>query len=168
MKTELPSSTSTRAIAGKYLVFRLGRESYGVGVLKIREIMRYQEVTSIPQLPSFIKGVVNLRGKVIPIIDLRARLGLPEADIAERTCIVVVQIDSLSGALIQMGLVVDAVEEVLMISQAEIENAPDFGRGLSVDYILGMAKIKGSVKTLLDIDRVVTAETLEYLHEAVR
>lgn len=167
MKTESPSSPRTRAVAGKYLTFRLGQESYGVEVLKVREIIRYQEVTPIPRLPPFIKGVFNLRGKVIPVIDLRARLGLPRVDVADRTCIVVVQIQTPAGAAILMGLVVDAVEEVLMISQVEIENTPDFGTKLSVDYILGMAKTRDSVKTLLDIDRVVTAEALENIRQAV-
>lgn len=160
---EQASSKTARATAGKYLTFVLGHESYGVEVLKIREIIRMLNITPVPQMPDFIKGVINLRGKVIPVIDLRLRFQLATAEITERTCIVVVQVILPNGIPSQMGLIVDAVEEVVNINLNEIEETPDFGTKLKTDYILGMAKIKGFVKTLLDIDRVVSAEELELI-----
>ncbi|MDD2706887.1 MAG: chemotaxis protein CheW [Verrucomicrobiae bacterium] len=156
-----------KALAGKYLTFLLGKESYGIGVLRVREIIRMQETTSIPQLPPFVKGVINLRGKVIPVIDLRVKFNLPQVEVTERTCIVVVQVNMGGGKSAWMGLVVDAVEEVAQIGQGEIEDTPDFGMKLSTNYILGMAKIKGVVKTLLDIDQVVAAETIELISQAL-
>jgi len=154
----LPSAAATRSLAGKYLTFVLGRESYGMQVLKIREIIRFTDITAVPQMPVHIKGVINLRGKIIPVIDLRAKFGLGAADATERTCIVVVQVTLPSRTTAQMGLIVDAVEEVTNIASTDIEETPDFGGAFDTDCILGMAKIKGVVKTLLDIDRVVAAE----------
>jgi purine-binding chemotaxis protein CheW len=151
----------SRAGAGKYLTFILGRESYGIEVLKIREIIRVTDITSVPQMADYIKGVINLRGKIIPVIDLRLRFGLAKAEATERTCIVVVQVARASGAKAQMGLVVDDVEEVSNIAAADIEPTPDFGTQLDTDYLLGMAKVKGTVKILLDINRVVSSDTLE-------
>jgi purine-binding chemotaxis protein CheW len=169
MTTEsIESKPASQAVlAGKYLTFSLGRESYGVEVLKIREIIRLIEITAVPQMPDFIKGVINLRGKIIPVIDLRLKFGLAQAETTERTCIVVVQVDLSSGNKTQMGLVVDSVEEVINISQSDIEETPHFGIDLQTDYLLGMAKIKGKVKTLLDIDRVVTAEDVVQLQKTV-
>ena len=158
------SGVPTRAAAGKYLTFVLGRESYGIGVLRIREIIRLLDITAVPRMPAFVKGVINLRGKVIPVVDLRIKFQLSKAETTERTCIIVVQVHLPSGAKPQMGLIVDAVEEVANIAAAEIEETPDFGAALATDYILGMAKVKGAVKTLLDIDRVVAAETVERLN----
>jgi purine-binding chemotaxis protein CheW len=149
-----------QATAGKYLTFVLERESYGIPVLKIRDIIRMQNITLVPQMPDYIRGVINLRGKIIPVVDLRAKFGLAETEATERTCIVVVQVAFRSGTHLSMGLVVDAVEEVVNIGASDIEATPDFGAKLDTEYILGMAKIKGSVKTLLDIDRVVSAEAL--------
>jgi|SRR5579884_480520 len=142
--------------AGKYLTFRVGAEEFGVRVDKVREIMGVQEITAVPQTPSYLKGVINLRGKVIPVVDLRLKFGLPETEYTQRTCIVVVQVAGESGA-VQVGLVVDAVSEVVNLAAADIENTPDFGEKLSTPFILGMAKLKGKVKILLDIDRVVSA-----------
>ena len=158
------SSVQPRAAAGKYLTFVLGHESYGIGVLRIREIIRVLDITAVPQMPAYVKGVINLRGKVIPVIDLRIKFQLSKAETTERTCIIVVQVNLPSGAKPQMGLIVDAVEEVANIGAAEIEETPDFGAALATDYILGMAKVKGAVKTLLDIDRVVAAETVEQIN----
>ncbi len=158
--TEAPSPavTNARAKAGKYLTFALGRESYGIQVLKIREIIRYTDITAVPQMPGHVKGVINLRGKIIPVIDLRIRFGLATTDPTERTCIVVVHVGFPGGTSSQMGLIVDAVEEVALIAQADIEETPDFGGSIDTKCLLGMAKIKGVVKTLLDIDRVVASE----------
>ena len=152
-------------LAGKYLTFVLGHESYGVAVLKVREIIRMIDITTVPQMPSFVRGVINLRGKIIPVVDLRLKFGLAEAATTERTCIVVVQVRLPSGGSTQMGLVVDDVEEVLNITPADIEETPDFGSQIDTRYILGMAKIKGSVKALLDIDRVISGEVVETLAE---
>ncbi len=151
---------AVRSTGGKYLTFVLGRASYGIDVLKIREIIRLVEFTAVPQMPDFVKGVINLRGKIIPVVDLRLKFRLSTAESTERTCIVVVQVDVPGGGKTLMGLVVDSVEEVLNISQNDIEAPPDFGTKLDTSYILGMAKIKGVVKTLLDINRVMTAESL--------
>ncbi len=150
--TEAPAKTN---LAGKYLTFVLGHESYGIDVLKIREIIRQSDITVVPQMPEYIRGVINLRGKIIPVIDLRLKFGLPQAATTERTCIVVVQVQSASTNRILMGLVVDDVEEVLNIGAADIEDTPDFGTQLDTAYLLGMAKIKARVVALLDIDQAV-------------
>jgi purine-binding chemotaxis protein CheW len=150
-------STSTQALAthaGKYLTVVVGQEAFGIAVLQVREIIRLQKITSVPQMPDFVKGVINLRGRVIPIIDLRVKFGLP-AELAERTCIVVVQVGQPGEPPISMGLIVDSVEEVVNLAPEGIEPTPDFGVRIDTAYILGMAKINGKVKTLLDIDRVV-------------
>jgi purine-binding chemotaxis protein CheW len=162
MATELKAAPAEgRLLAGKYLTFVLGHESYGVEVLKIREIIRLTDITAVPQMPAYVKGVINLRGKIIPVVDLRVKFGLTEAGTTERTCIIVVQVSGTSGAKIQMGLIVDAVEEVRNISQADIEETPDFGAKLDTEYMLGMAKAKDVVITLLDIERVVSPEALQ-------
>lgn len=148
-------STANRAKDGKYLTFRMGEETYGVEVIKVREIIRMQLITPVPQMPPYIKGVINLRGKIIPILDLRLRFGLPEAAPTEATCIVVVQGDQADVAHSQTGLIVDGVDEVLNISANDIENTPNFGTSIDVEAILGMAKIKGAVKTLIDINCVI-------------
>jgi purine-binding chemotaxis protein CheW len=158
------TSTATNQTAGKYLTVVLENEAYGIAVLKVREIIRLQKITPIPQMPDFVKGVINLRGRVVPVIDLRVKFGL-QASYAERTCIVVVQVD-LTTSVVQMGLVVDSVEEVVNLTPAEIETTPDFGTRIDTSYILGMAKVKGVVKTLLDIDRVVAPHTIEALSKA--
>ena len=153
MKTELPdppSAAGTPAdgagfadLAGKYLTFFLGGETYGIPVLKVREIISMLPITQVPQVPAYMKGVINLRGKVIPVV--------------------VVQIRGSEGQTKLIGLIVDAVEEVANIAQADIEPTPDFGGTISVQYILGMAKIKGSVKSLLDIDQIIAADTIEHI-----
>ena len=153
---------ATSALAGKYLTVVLDNEAYGIAVLKVQEIIRLQKITTVPQMPHYVKGVINLRGRVIPVIDLRIKFGL-KAEIAERTCIVVVQISVGAGRNVQMGLVVDSVEEVVNLTGSEIEPTPEFGAKIDTSYLLGLAKIKGVVKTLLDIERVVAADTVERL-----
>jgi len=145
--------------AGKYLTFRLGAEEFGVRVDKVREIMGVQEITAVPQTPDYLKGVINLRGKVIPVIDLRLKFGLEAIEYTQRTCIIVVQVHG-EVSLMQVGLVVDTVSEVLNLVGSDIENTPDFGSQLTTPFILGMAKVKGKVKILLDIDRVVSAQEM--------
>jgi len=152
--TEQAGTEATRE--GKYLTFSLAGEEYGIGILKVREIIGMMTVTPVPQTPEFVKGVINLRGKVIPVIDLRLRFGLDATAYTERTCIIVVEIHGESGS-IPMGIVVDAVSEVLNIRSADIENTPSFGVKLNTDFILGMAKTDGGVKILLDIDKVLGA-----------
>lgn len=144
--------------SGKFLTFTLADECYGVEVLKIREIIRMQKITPVPQMPQHVKGVINLRGKVIPVVDLRIKFNLPAAEATERTCIIVVDVDGGQGVNQLLGLVVDAVEEVLNVSENEVEPSPDFGTRLSTDCCLGIARIKDSVKTLLDIEKVVSGE----------
>ncbi|WP_415908404.1 chemotaxis protein CheW [Oleiharenicola sp. Vm1] len=134
-------------------------ESYGVAALKVCEIIRLQKITPVPRLPAFVKSVINLRGRVIPVIDLRVKFGL-KADLTARTCIVVVQIRLATEQIIQVGLIVDAVEEVANLTAADLEPTPEFGTRVDHSYLLGMAKVKGQVKTLLDIDRVVAGNAL--------
>lgn len=150
---------------GKYLTFTLAEEEYGIGILKIKEIIGMMTITSIPQTPEFVKGVINLRGKVIPVLDLRLRFGMEEIDYTDRTCIIVVEIEGHAGDVV-IGIVVDSVSEVLNIKAQEIEETPTFGAKLNTDFILGMAKIDGGVKILLDIDRVLTDEEMEILDKA--
>ncbi len=150
---------------GKYLTFSLADEEYGIGILRIKEIIGMMPITSVPQTPGFVKGVVNLRGKVIPVVDLRLRFGMTAMDYTERTCIIVVEIAGESGT-VMIGIVVDSVSEVLNIKGEDIEDTPTFGTRLNTDYILGMAKMEGGVKILLDIDRVLSAMEISELEKA--
>jgi len=143
--------------AGKYLAFQLGNEEFAVQVLRVREIMGIQEITAVPHTPNYVKGVINLRGKVIPVVDLRLKFGLPEIEYTQRTCIIVAQIANRSSKLL-IGIIVDCVSEVLTLQAADIEDTPDFGSGVELPYLLGMAKVKAKVKILLDIDMVLTAQ----------
>ncbi|MCC6262667.1 MAG: purine-binding chemotaxis protein CheW [Bryobacterales bacterium] len=152
---------------GKYLVFHLGREEFGIQVLKVREIMGVQDITAVPQTPNHVKGVINLRGKVIPVVDLRLKFGLPEEEYTQRTCIIVTQVSGEAGPM-QMGIVVDGVAEVLNLSGSEIEDTPDFGDGATTPYLLGMAKVKGKVKILLEIEQVLTSQDLRALNALVQ
>ena len=137
--------------AGKYLTFVLDKEEYGIEILKVREIIGIIDVTPVPQVPHYIKGVINLRGKVIPVADLRLKFGMEEKEYTEETCIIVLDV---RGKL--MGALVDTVSEVLDIDGEQIEPTPDFGARLDTDYILGMGKIGDKVKILLDIDKVLS------------
>ncbi len=154
-----------RSIEGKFLTFTLAKEEYGIGIRKIREIIGLMPITAIPEMPAYIKGVINLRGRVIPVVDLRQRFGMPKNDYTERTCIVVVEMKS-AQIEATIGIVVDAVSEVINIKAEDIENAPAFGAGLKTDYILGMAKMGKSVKILLDIDRVLSSDETALLVKA--
>ncbi len=147
---------------GKYLIFQLGCEEFGTSVLTVREIMRLQEITAVPQTPAFVKGVINLRGRVIPVIDLRMKFGLSDQGYTDHTCIIVVRTQSSEGEL-PMGIVVDGVVEVLTLTSSDIEDTPDFGQGTETTYLLGMAKIKGKVKILLDMDQVLSRHELQGL-----
>jgi purine-binding chemotaxis protein CheW len=151
---------------GKYLTFTLAEEEYGIGILKIKEIIGMMPITSVPKTPEFVKGVINLRGKVIPVIDLRLRFGMEELEYTERTCIIVVEIEGQTGTIL-IGIVVDAVSEVLNIKSEDMEDTPTFGAKLNTQYILGMAKMEGGVKILLDIDQVLNTEELSALEKTV-
>jgi len=150
---------------GKYLTFTLAGEEYGIGILKVKEIIGMMPVTMVPQTPEYVKGVVNLRGKVIPVVDLRLKFGMAAMDYTERTCIVVVEIQR-GPAKVMTGIVVDSVSEVLNIKSAEVEETPNFGGQVSIDYILGMAKMGSGIKILLDIDRVLSSEEIALLETA--
>jgi len=160
-------STDTKAaagrLAGKYLTFNLQAESYGIDVLKVREIIRLANITQVPQMPPHIRGVINLRGKIIPVLDLRMRFEFPTSANTEQTCIIVAQVKLPDGKSTQMGLVVDGVEEVINIAAGDIEETPNFGGQICTNYIIGIAKVKGLIKTLLDIDGIVGADTLKSL-----
>jgi purine-binding chemotaxis protein CheW len=145
--------------AGKYLTFHLGREEFAIQVLKVREIMGIQDITAVPQTPECVKGVINLRGKVIPVVDLRLKFGLPEIEYTQRTCIIVVQVQAAATSML-MGIIVDGVSEVLNLTATDIEDTPDFGQGVATPYLLGMAKVKGKVKILLDIDQILSSQGL--------
>jgi len=147
---------------GKYLTFALADEEYGISILKIREIIGIMPITSVPRTPEFVKGVINLRGKVIPIIDLRLRFGMEPMEYTDRTCIIVVEINA-QDITIQIGAIVDTVSEVLNIKAEDIEDTPAFGASLDTEYILGMAKVSGGVKILLDIDKVLSTQEVEDL-----
>jgi purine-binding chemotaxis protein CheW len=157
--TKTPDAAASDERAGKYLVFQIGKEEFGIRVLQVREIMGVQEITAVPQTPGYVKGVINLRGKVIPVVDLRMKFGLPEVEYTQRTCIIVIQVSTGAGHVL-MGTVVDGVAEVLNLTGADIEDTPDFGHGGGTPY-LGMAKIKGKVKILLDIEQVLVNQEMQ-------
>jgi purine-binding chemotaxis protein CheW len=152
---------------GKYLVFQLAHEEFGITVLNVREILGIQDITAVPHTPDHVKGVLNLRGKVIPVVDLRLKFGLPELEYTERTCIIVVQVQGDAGPML-IGVVVDGVAEVLNLAAADVEDTPDFGDGTATPYLMGMAKVKGKVKILLEIDRVLTSQDLHALNALVQ
>jgi len=147
---------------GKYLTFSLANQEYGIGILKVREIIGVMPITAIPQAPAYVRGVINLRGKVIPIVDFRLRFGMEAVEQTDQTCIIVVGIDGPQGTIL-IGVVVDSVSEVLDIKETDIESAPTFGVDANTDFILGMAKINNGVKTLLDIDKVLNVREIAAL-----
>ena len=148
-------------IEGKYLTFFLANEEYGLEILKVREIISVMEITSVPQTPDFIKGVINLRGKVIPVVDLRLKFGMSEKEYTKETCTIVVDVQGLL-----MGIVVDTVSEVLDISKSDIEPPPSFGSTIKTDFILGMGKVKGEIKILLSIGKILSAEEFATIEKA--
>lgn len=147
---------------GKFLTFYLGSEEYGIQILKVQEIIGIMEITPVPRTPDFIKGVINLRGHIIPVIYLRAKFGMPEIENTEQTCIIVVKTRNLI-----MGLIVDRVCEVSDIATGDIDEAPSFGTFVNTEYILGIGKFASKVKLLLDIDRVITAQEYDGMSQIV-
>ncbi len=150
----MPAETTPQATAvgGKHLTFTLGHETYGVPVLMVREIIGLMEITRVPRMPDFVRGVINLRGKVIPVVDLRLKFGFEHAEDTKLTCIIVVDLHTFL-----MGMVVDMVNEVVDVAAADVEDTPTFGANISTEFIRAMGKIKGKVIILLDIERVLSA-----------
>jgi purine-binding chemotaxis protein CheW len=148
-------------LAGKYLTFRLADEEYGLEILKVREIIGMMAITGLPRTPPFVRGVINLRGKVIPVIDLRTKFGLEAAKDTAETCIIVVDVTAAAVGTVQIGILVDSVEEVLDIVGSDIEEPPKFGTNVDTAFILGMAKSKGAVKILLNIEKVLSSAELD-------
>ncbi|RPI62836.1 MAG: chemotaxis protein CheW [Planctomycetaceae bacterium] len=146
------------AVAGKYLTFSLAGEEYGLEILRVREIIGMMTITSVPRTPEFVKGVINLRGKVIPVVDLRLKFSMPSVENTDETCIIVVDVGD-----VEMGIMVDKVSEVLDISGDDIEDTPSFGVNVNTDFILGMGKAGGRVTILLDISKVLSTAELEAL-----
>jgi purine-binding chemotaxis protein CheW len=154
---EAPSQAAAKG--GKYLTFALGKEEYGLEILKVREIIGYMDITAVPRTPPYVKGVINLRGQVIAVIDLRAKFGMETAEKSDQTCIIVVEIKQ-GGRKLSTGIIVDHVSEVLNIAGDQIEDAPSFGAAVDTNFILGMGKIGDSVKILLDINIVLGDDDL--------
>ena len=152
--TESTVSTAPER-GGKYLTFVLSKEEYGVNILCVREIIGIMDITTVPQTPQFVKGVINLRGKIIPVIDLRLKFDMPEKTADKETCIIVVETKETL-----MGVMVDTVSEVMDIDAAQIEDAPSFGTQIDTSFIRGMGKVNGKVKILLDIEKVLSSEEL--------
>jgi purine-binding chemotaxis protein CheW len=150
----------TKSHEGKYLTFVLGTEEYGIEILKVREIIGIMDITSVPQTPDYMKGVINLRGKVIPVIDLRLKFSMTEQEHTQETCTIVVEVnDSL------IGIIVDTVSEVVDVGSEEIEDTPQLGQGIDTDFITGLGKVKGKIIILLDIEKVMSTEELEMVEE---
>jgi len=143
-------------LAGKYLTFKVSDEEYGIEILKVQEIIHLQSITRVPKAPDCVRGVINLRGKVIPVVQLRKKFGLDEIEDTERTCIIVVQIAK-GAQRTTMGIIIDEVKEVLDIKEENIEETPSFGSDIDTQFILGIGKIGERLKILLDIDKVLTA-----------
>jgi purine-binding chemotaxis protein CheW len=142
----------------QYLTFTLGEEMFAIGILAIREIIEYGHLTEVPMTPPFIRGVINLRGAVVPVVDLAVRFARPASAVSKRTCIVIIDIDQADGTTNQMGIVVDAVSEVLEIPASEIEPPPEFGARIRTDFISGMGKVGGKFVVMLDVNKVLSIE----------
>ena len=150
------------AAAGKYLTFRLGHEEYGIEIAKVMEITKMVEITAVPCSPDYVRGVINLRGRVIPVVELRRKLRMDAVEDAPETCIIVVRVESGETAF-PMGVLVDAVSEALDIDGSDIEPPPQFGAGVDTDFIMGVSKARGGVQILLDIDKALSSAEVEGL-----
>jgi purine-binding chemotaxis protein CheW len=158
MTTEL-STSNIRASAGKFLTFKLATETYGVAIGYIREILGLTAITAVPNTPRFIKGVTNLRGKIIPLIDLRAKLGMDPAEFTRQTCIVVVEVPGMNERIL-VGVIVDAVKEVVSVTADELDSVPSFGVRVNTSFLLGLANGKTGLSLLLDIERILTTSEI--------
>ena len=157
--TEVQQEVDRSSLEGKYLTFMLAGEEYGLEILKVREIIGLMDITVVPRTPPYVRGVINLRGKIIPVVDLRVKFGMEAIEDTEETCIIVVEVRR-NDKSVEMGSLVDKVSEVLDINGDDIEDPPSFGNGFEADFILGMAKAKDSVKILLNIDAVLSGEEI--------
>jgi len=153
-------------LAGKYLTFRLANEEYGLQIMKVQEIIGMQPVTYVPRLPPYVRGIVNLRGRIIPTIELRAKFGLERVADTEKTCIIVVEIMARNGK-VSAGIIVDEVAEVLDIEAGEVSGAPEFGASMDAGAILGVGIVKGAVKILLDVEKALTSWDAMKIAQAV-
>jgi purine-binding chemotaxis protein CheW len=147
---------------GKYLTFVIGSEEYGIEIRHVTEIIGIQSITDLPDMPSFVKGVINLRGKVIPVIDIRLRFSMQEREYDERTCIVVVKVNATS-----VGLIVDSVSEVLDIATENVEPPPQVHKGEGSRFLQGLGKVNGDVKILLEVQKLLFEEELEAISESI-
>lgn len=152
-------------LAGKYLTFHIAKEEYGIEILKVKEIIGVMTITRIPRTPDYIRGVINLRGKVIPVMEMRCKFELEAREDTSETCIIVVDVRH-EGRSMMMGILVDSVSEVVNIASSEIEKAPYMGGGVDTRFILGMGKTKDHVVILLDIDKILTDRDIEVMEEA--
>jgi purine-binding chemotaxis protein CheW len=146
----------------QYLTFALGGEMFGVGILSVKEIIEYGSLTEIPMMPAFIRGVINLRGSVVPVIDLAARFGGRPSELGKRSCIVIVEVHD-DDSLHDIGIMVDAVSEVIEIPGSEIEPPPSFGARIRADFIFGMGKVAGKFVIILNIDKVLSVAEIAQL-----
>ena len=153
----------TSTLEGKFLTFVLGNEVYGIEILKAREIIGLMDITTVPQTPEYMKGVINLRGKVIPVIDLRLKFTMQEEEHTKETCVIVVEVNKTS-----IGIIVDSVSEVSDIGGGEIEEAPGFGQGIDTSFIMGLGKVKEKIIILLDIEAVLSSEELEMVEQLAK
>lgn len=155
--------TKKKIMDGKYLTFVLSNEVYGIEILKVREIIGLMDITTVPQTPDYVKGVINLRGKVIPVIDLRLKFSMQEEEHTQETCVIVVEVNNTS-----IGIIVDSVSEVSDISDGEIEEAPSFGQGIDTNFIMGLGKVKEKIIILLDIETVLSSDELEMVEQLTK
>lgn len=156
--------TRTAGQVSQFLTFELATEIYAINILFIREIIEYGNITQVPMVPDFIAGVINLRGSVVPVIDLSSRFGRSETNITKRTSIVIIEINS-NNELLEIGIMVDIVNEVLEINEDAIEDAPSFGASVRTDFIAGMGKIDGKFFIILDVERVLSLDELSVVSE---
>jgi purine-binding chemotaxis protein CheW len=154
--------TTLKKVEGKYLTFRLGREEYGIGILMVREIVAMMEITPVPLTASHIRGVVNLRGKIIPVVDMRKKFGLPEVAASRDTCIITTMVEGQEGHVLT-GLLVDGVSEVTQVAASDVEPVPALGEDMKLDFVIGLSKTKGRVIVLLDMDKVMQGQDLQDL-----
>lgn len=159
MKAEAEKKESP-TYEGQFLTFTLNNEEYGIEILKVREIIGVMDITTVPQTPEFMKGVINLRGTVIPVVDLRLKFSMPEEEHTQETCVIVVETNSS-----QVGIMVDSVSEVLNIQNGEIEETPSFGQGIDTDFIMGLGKVKERIIILLNIEQILSSEVMDVVKQ---
>ncbi len=160
--SNMQSGAAKSTYGGRFLTFFLSNEEYGFEILKVQEIIGFQSITPVPRAPEFIRGIVNLRGKIIPILDLRTKLGMPPVEPTSETCIIVIRVNS-----IEMGILVDKVSEVVEIQGGNIEPVPHFGNGIDTNFILGLGKSQGKVKILINVEEILSTDEIRAAQSAV-